>query len=475
MNDLHDDLNTWSQDELFHAGYYNTLDQIYHSQWTIARLSRIELLRRSIQQLWPQGHPTRFIHVAGTSGKGSTCRFLERGLSLVGKAGAFMGPHIFDYRERFSIAETMVPHAEITEAWERRIRPHSLQLAMANEQHALSFHEVNILVALALFEKHRVEWAALETGVGGRYDQTMALDVAASLITNVGRDHEHLLGSEQWQRALDKSGIARPAVPLFTSEQDPPTTRVIAATCQEVQAPLFCVDRAGVDALRVMIPEASNGALPPDSLLLAEHQHWNAALSLLVLTHLFPHLAPRRIVEQFLSTRLTGRGWPVRTGIYADIAHNPEEMAALVQTVKQRFAEQGKIFIVGVSRKRSPAEMFAPLAGVARVVIVVGSFFADQDPYLVKEAIQHHCPTIPVLVVSSARKALAMAQSLRKQGRDAGEATETSDPTDTMGTADDVIILTGSTYMIDQILNTDPHLRHLNATFGWRVGHTLKT
>src|SRR5690606_461685 len=73
--------------------YYNTVDQIYHAEWAIQRLVRLELLRESIRTLWPKGHPTQLIHVAGTGGKGSTCRFLEMGFGTMGKSGAFMSPH----------------------------------------------------------------------------------------------------------------------------------------------------------------------------------------------------------------------------------------------------------------------------------------------------------------------------------------------------------------------------------------------
>ena len=64
---------------------YNTVDQIYHAEWSTPKLARLELMRQSIRTLWPDGHPTKLIHVAGTGGKGSTCRFLEAGLSTIGR------------------------------------------------------------------------------------------------------------------------------------------------------------------------------------------------------------------------------------------------------------------------------------------------------------------------------------------------------------------------------------------------------
>ena len=130
--------------------YYNTVDQIYHAEWSTPKLARLELLRRSVRTLWPQGHPTKLIHVAGTGGKGSTCRFLETGLSTIGKAGAFMSPHLFDYRERFSINGEFATRAEITDALETVVQPHCVKLALADLGHTHSFLETSILIALVL-------------------------------------------------------------------------------------------------------------------------------------------------------------------------------------------------------------------------------------------------------------------------------------------------------------------------------------
>ena len=107
--------------------YYNVVDQIYHAEWAAAKLARLDLLAESIAALWPNGHPTRLIHVAGTGGKGSTCRFLEMGLSCFGKSGAFFSPHLFDYRERFSIGGEFASQADVMHTWEQRIRPFCTQ------------------------------------------------------------------------------------------------------------------------------------------------------------------------------------------------------------------------------------------------------------------------------------------------------------------------------------------------------------
>lgn len=429
--------------------YYNTVDQIYHAEWSTAKLVRLELLRESIRTLWPKGHPTKLIHVAGTGGKGSTCRFLEAGFGALGKSGAFMSPHLFDYRERFSVDGQFVSQDDVDEVWQRRVQPHCVRLALHNPHHVHTFHEVSILIALALFELHGVEWAAMETGVGGRYDQTRALDVVATLLTNVGSDHAHLLGRVQWQRVLDKAGIARAGVPFFTTDTDPQDQKIIAAVCQNVGAPLTRVGEPEVRALEEHLRQMHLTPLPEESLLNAAYQKWNAALSLAVLKLFHPGLDERAVLERLIAARLPGRFWRIEEDIYADIAHNIEKMRALVGEVETKFAGRGKLLIIGLSGQRVPAEVFAALAPIAKALIVTGASYKGQDPAAVRNAIESVAGDTPVLVISDPRQALQVAKSMR--------------------TPQDIILLTGSTYMIEQVLNPDPYLRYLSATFGWRT------
>jgi dihydrofolate synthase/folylpolyglutamate synthase len=428
--------------------YYNVVDQIYHAEWSIAKLARHELLRRSIAALWPDGHPTRLIHVAGTGGKGSTCRFLELGLSCVGTAGAFMSPHVFDYRERFSINGEFVSREEVMAAWEERVRPHCVRIATDNPAHVHTFHETSILIALTLFERHNVEWAAIETGVGGRYDQTRALDVAATALTNVGSDHAHLLGSELWQRALDKAGIARPGVPFFTTEQAPATLEIIRQVCAAAGAPLVEVDDADVAALEAAL-HIHTLEPAPDSLLHADYQKRNAALALAVIRWLVPTIDEDALLRAFANARLLGRFWRVEDDIYADIAHNAEKIEALSGEIRRQFGDRGKILVVGISGQRISSKVFRSLADIAHTIIVTSASFKGQDPTRVRDEVKSIVGDIPVLVAFEPQQALRTARLLQREG--------------------EIIILTGSTYMIEQALNPDPYLRYMSAHFGWRM------
>ena len=428
--------------------YYSVVDQIFHAEWSAVKLARLDLLRESIAALWPQGHPTRLIHVVGTGGKGSTCRFLEMGFGTLGRAGAFMSPHLFDYRERFSVGGEFVSQADVAWAWETRVRPFCVRLALDRPEHTHTFHEVSILIALTLFEKHGVEWAAMEAGIGGRYDQTRALDVAAAALTNVGSDHAHLLGEEQWQRALDKAGAARPQTPFFTSDANPANLEIVASVCADVDAPLHRVAQPEVDAL-VADLAAAGIAVGPESLLHAPYQKWNATLARAVVQHFAPQVDQERLLRAFAAARLLGRFWHVEDGIYADIAHNTEKINALAGEIVEQFGDAGKILVLGMSGKRVPARIFGALARIAKTIIVTGASYKGLDPGKVAAEVTPLAGETPTLVVADPRHALEAARAMRRNG--------------------EVILLTGSTYMIEQALNTDPYLRKLGSTFGWRM------
>ncbi len=429
--------------------YYNAVDQIYHAEWSTSKLARLELLRESIHMLWPNGHPTKLIHVAGTGGKGSTCRFLEVGFGCVGKAGSFMSPHLFDYRERFSIDAEFVSRKDVQDAWTTRVSPLCIQRHLEGPNRTHTFMEVSILIALCLYEQHAVEWAAIETGVGGRYDQTRALDVMATALTNVGSDHAHMLGREQWQRALDKAGIARNGVPFFTSDVDPLNLEVIRSVCADTGTPLFEINEDDVHEMERQLDAAEFLSDGEESLIRARHQRWNATLAIHVIQHLLPDVDTEDLLRAMSKAQLPGRFWQVEEGVYADIAHNVEKMHVLVEELDERFPTKERILVLGLSGKRVPADILGALASEAKAIIITGASYKGQDPSKVRDEISSMAGETPIMVIYDPSQALDVAKNLRREG--------------------DIILLTGSTYMIEQVLNPDPYMRYLSATFGWRV------
>jgi dihydrofolate synthase/folylpolyglutamate synthase len=435
----------------FNPVYYSAVDQIYHAEWASRSLARTEHVRRCIQMLWPDGHPTRFIHVVGTSGKGSVCRYLEAGLSVAHRAGALMSPHLFDLRERFRIGGQAASQEEVVAAWEERIRPLCVDLALAGQAAQNSVSLVCLLISLVLFERHGVEWAAIEAGIGGTYDQTTALPADAVVLTNVGRDHESLLGLREWQRVLDKAGACRPRTDIFTGLPDgaDEALAIVAAVCAHQEAPLHRVYQEDVEEVREALAAMFPGGALDGALLSAEHQLRNAALALKVIRHLVPDSAAHEVIRRFGQVRFEGRFQEIAPRVYVDIAHNPDKIEALVAQLLREFPSERKLFVVGLSGDRSARDVFAAVLAVADSIIVTSASFKGVDPEAIaRDLAEVNTRRISLEVCPDPAEALALARA-RQQG-------------------DDIVVLTGSTHAIDQALNPDPYLRYLNATWGWR-------
>lgn len=426
-----------------HPHYLIALDQIYHSAWALPRLAAQARLSRLIARRWPGGHPCAMVQVGGTSGKGSVSRFIEAALSLRGVSGSLTSPHLFDFRERFSLDGAWPDQAELARLWERAVLP----LALADlQEHGqpLGFQELNLLLALELFELRGVEFAAIEVGVGGQYDPTSAIPVRACALTGVGRDHEHRLGAEPWQRALEKAAMVRHGGILLTTEREPELLRLIHDLCQERGATCLALDPETVDTFW----EAAATPLRPDSRLTAPHHRRNAALAFAVAARLAPDLTPAEAVAAMDQVRLLGRLSRVAEGLYIDVAHNPDKIAALASDLDGRFDGRHRHVVAGVSGERGAAEVLGPLLDAADALTLTGAGFKGRDPETLRKELRAAGARIPIGVVEAPQDALAAALERRPERG--------------------VVIVTGSSFTIDQALNPNPRLRHLNATYGWR-------
>lgn len=388
----------------------------------------------------------KVIQVAGTSGKGSTCQFIQSGLQTYGRAGCYVKPHVFDYSERFVVEGKQLSHDEILATWDEEVKPYCIRNAMRGEAWEIDHPEASLLIAMRLFEQHRLQWAAIETGIGGRYDPVSTLDVVATVLTNVGRDHEEVLGSEHWQRALEKSGMCRPGVTLVLGDRDKRTVSVVTAVCKDVGTPLRIVGPADVSELRQTL--AGSQVKKSGLLLGSKHQLQNASVAAVTVKTLVEGADIAAMATRFMETRFVGRFWKVEDGVYADVAHNPSKTQALAEEAELRFPGQKKVFVIGISGKRNSVDIVEPFVTQARAIVVTSAGYKGQDPNRVYATLSEKYPSLPIHLAPDPQTTLKVAKNLRR--------------------AKEAIIFTGSTYMVDQALNPDERLRHLNATYGWR-------
>lgn len=444
-----DDAETAPLPPWTNPAYLSAVDEIYHDRWAAEKLLRIRWLERSIRHFWPQGHPTRIIHVAGTNGKGSTCRLLEAGLSLAGPAGAMTNPHLFDYAERCSVGGVALSHDQVARLWTKVLRPHSLDRAEEGLERALSFAEAGLLMALLAFDEASACWGVVETGVGGRYAPSMALDPACCVLTNVGRDHPQTLGHQLWQRALEKAGIAREGLPLFTAATGQ-ALDMVRRVADHVGAPLTVVDE---DAVRLVREEAADWeGEDPQRGGRPGHAWCNLALALAVIRHLEPGLETARLLPRLLQvSALPGRFWQPKPHVVADVAHNADKVAALAGHLKLRFPGRSLVLVVGISRDRPLAETLAPLVPSARLVILSSASYAGRNPFALEEECHSAFPDLPTEVVEDPARAVERAELVRAP--------------------EELVVVTGSAYTLDQAFNPDPLMKRMNAEYGRRGGN----
>lgn len=434
--------------------YLTAVDQILHAEWASAKLARLALMREWVDRMWPDGHPTRrVVQIAGTAGKGSVAAFLSAGLGAAATVGTITSPHLFDFAERIRIGGTPAAHGEIAEAWRARVLPLAVDHARREPAWPLTFHEAILLVALCLFERHGCEFAVLETGLGGRYDQVTAVGAELAILTNVGDDHAARLGATLWQRALDKAGVARPGAPLITGARGE-AAEVVAAAAQREGAALRVVGDAEVETLRTVLGSRLE-TLPADALLGGSHQLSNAALAWAALETLVPGFDATAVLDQWAMLTTPGRLSEVAPNIFIDTAHNIDETEALAAQLERRFAGRRLVFVFGLSGARDPAAVLRPLIGIADAAVVAAppryrGVPAEAIAGAIHDLARELRPTpVRVARATAPGEALDLARSLAE-----GE--------------DDIVVFTGSAYMIDQELNPDPRLRELNASWGWR-------
>lgn len=194
-------------------------------------LERVSAMARAIGN--PHLSPgVRYIHVAGTNGKGSTSSTLAAILSAAGyRTGLFTSPHLVDFRERIRVNGVPIEEAEVIDFVERT-RP-------LVEQFAPSFFELTTLMALDYFAAKAVEVAIIEVGMGGRLDSTNIITPELAIVTNISLDHTQFLGSTLEAIAGEKAGIFKPNVPALVGEASASLRSVFRAKAEQVSAPLY--------------------------------------------------------------------------------------------------------------------------------------------------------------------------------------------------------------------------------------------
>jgi len=405
--------------------YPDAIRFLYRLRWFGAKFGLTNTLKLAALAGNPQ-RALRFIHVAGTNGKGSTCAMLESIYRAAGlRVGLFTSPHLAAFGERIQInrqsvsehdvarlAAEMIPLIEREwgspegDAEVETFENQKSKIKNTQTEHP-TFFEVVTAMALRCFAARKCDLVIWETGMGGRLDATNIVTPLASVITNIQYDHQKWLGETLESIAAEKAGIIKPGVPVITATDEPAALRVIEETARQQEARL------------TLVPPSASRRPPLDGLelpLVGRHQRMNAAVALATVRVLAAQIpvSDDALVAGLLSVHWPGRlqliERPSGRKILLDGAHNPAGAEILAAALQEYFPSRPRTLILGVLGDKDWSGMckiLAPL--VERLLLVpVASERSATTPELAA-ACRRANPGAEVAECSSLREALSDA------------------------------------------------------------------
>lgn len=385
----------------------------------------------------PQGS-FRSVHVAGTNGKGSTSAMIASILMTAGvKTGLFSSPHLISFTERIRInGEEITERDVITLAEEVRAASEKI------DDFSPTFFEVVTAMAFRHFRKMGVEWAVIETGLGGRLDATNVIIPEATVITSIGIDHCEFLGKTLREIASEKAGIIKTGVPVVSAAQEAEAMEVIGRKAADSGSPLLTY---GESFRAELISESLGGisfryfgeglskdlAVP----LAGRHQMINASMAV---------KTTEVIMEKYSEMKCDiGKGlstvqWPGRLEmvnddppVMIDGAHNPQAALALAQYLKEVALSKYRriILVVGAMGDKDVGGILRPLLPLASEIIFTAPAYGRSAPPERLSALAA-AEGYPSIVVPSVAEAVKKAEK--------------------MSLAGDLVVITGSFYTLGE-------------------------
>ena len=388
------------------------------------------------------------LHIAGTKGKGSTCVFLAHILRQAGySVGLYTSPHLSDFRERIRILnplpadsitstredfEGMISEVEVAGLVER-LKPLVQKYNKYSEYGPLSFFEVYTSLALLYFKEKKVDFAVLETGLGGRLDATNIVEPLVAAVTPISYEHTQKLGNTLKEIATEKAGIIKVAShkPPFGSSrgkqvkspivisaaQEKEARDVIRDRCKEIGARLCEIGRdinyEGTNSefkVKGLYSEYSNLKIK----LLGKHQLTNASVAIGVIDALrFYNI---NIGSDAVREGLYNTAWPGRCEVVSraplvvlDGAQNIASMAALKETIKESFAYKRLILVLGISSDKDIKGICSEIYDLPDVIVLTK---ADNPRAMEPAALAKYFTGKETQITGNAREAKELSRRL---------------------------------------------------------------
>jgi dihydrofolate synthase / folylpolyglutamate synthase len=322
---------------------------------------RLDSMEEFLKRVGNPQEKLKFVHVAGTNGKGSVSITMLSILSKAGyRVGLYTSPHLSSVRERFRINNDFISRDDFT--------THANEIIRVMGKDKITYFEFSTTLALLWFASQEVDLVILETGMGGRLDATNIVVPLVSLITNVSMDHQAYLGNSLAEVAREKAGIIKQGVPVISGVDSGISQTVVARTCERHGVPLFLLNRdfSTKSTTRGIMDYKgiTNTYLNLNQGLPGQYQIDNSALALAACELLKPQ--GFSVEEPAIQEGLKSVKWPGRLEYFTQLpipalltknstpvnflldgAHNPAGVLSLRDALKNDFKYKKLIMIWG--------------------------------------------------------------------------------------------------------------------------------
>lgn len=406
-----------------------------HTNFNLSRMLRI---------LAGIGNPHkqfRSLHIAGTKGKGSTCTMLATMLRHAGyRTGLYTSPHFIELRERIAVDGHMVSEAEFARLI-AKVSPVVNRLASEGP----TFFEIMTAAAFLHFAQQEVDFAVIETGLGGRLDSTNVIKPEVCGIVNISYDHVAQLGNTLEKIAEEKAGIFKSGVPAIVAPQPAGVKRVFKRVAEKVGADLrilgedlefsyrFESSRAAGPHIRICMNTLASRFEHLQVPMLGEHQALNLGVALGMIDALRRDgvkINEQQVMDGLARLKIEGRMEFIRQQprTLVDAAHNAASVAALMHAIGQNVSYDSMVVIFGCSADKDINGMLQQLQlGADKVIFTNNGSVRSADP---RELYNRFMEISP------------------KMAQVADELSDAYRIARTCVTRDDLICITGSVYLV---------------------------